>query len=70
MRTILRRLDKVGDLWEPVLGAGVDLEDCLDRLARRRRRLSLTSIPLPVPFKRRSLLRPNTYTLSDDDTSS
>jgi bifunctional non-homologous end joining protein LigD len=33
IRTIRKRIDKVGDLWEPVLGEGVDLEDCLNRLA-------------------------------------
>ncbi|MGE5138281.1 MAG: DNA polymerase domain-containing protein, partial [Rudaea sp.] len=32
MRTIFRRLDRFGDLWRPVLGPGIDLEACLDRL--------------------------------------
>jgi hypothetical protein len=27
------RIDKVGDLWEPVLGRGIDLEKCLAKLA-------------------------------------
>jgi bifunctional non-homologous end joining protein LigD len=32
IRTIPRRLDKVGDLWEPVGGPGIDLEGCLERM--------------------------------------
>jgi bifunctional non-homologous end joining protein LigD len=32
MRTIGKRLDKLGDLWKPVLGPGIDLAACLDRL--------------------------------------
>jgi bifunctional non-homologous end joining protein LigD len=32
MRTMRKRLDKVGDLWEPVLGPGIDLVTCLERL--------------------------------------
>ena len=35
IRTMLRRLDRVGDLWGPALGPGVDLAACLDRLPRR-----------------------------------
>jgi bifunctional non-homologous end joining protein LigD len=35
MRTLPRRLDAVGDLWKPVLGPGIDLPACLDRLASR-----------------------------------
>jgi bifunctional non-homologous end joining protein LigD len=35
IRTIPKRLDKVGDLWTPVLGEGVDLEACVTRLASR-----------------------------------
>ncbi len=34
IRTLARRVDKVGDLWAPVLGPGVDLSDCLERLSR------------------------------------
>jgi bifunctional non-homologous end joining protein LigD len=34
MRTLPRRIDKVGDLWKPVLGQGVDLSACLNRLAK------------------------------------
>ncbi len=30
--TISKRLDKVGDLWKPVLGPGIDLQACLERL--------------------------------------
>jgi bifunctional non-homologous end joining protein LigD len=32
MRTMAKRLDKIGDLWAPVLGPGVDLMACLGRL--------------------------------------
>lgn len=32
LKTILKRLDKVGDLWKPILGKGIDLAKCLDRL--------------------------------------
>ncbi|MCI0681222.1 MAG: DNA ligase D [Gemmataceae bacterium] len=34
--TIQRRLDRVGDLWKPVLGRGVDLEKCLSNWQQRR----------------------------------
>jgi hypothetical protein len=34
IRTIPRRLDRLGDLWGPVLGPGVDLGACLERLER------------------------------------
>jgi bifunctional non-homologous end joining protein LigD len=34
MQSVPRRLDRVGDLWKPVLGRGIDLAACLDRLAR------------------------------------
>jgi bifunctional non-homologous end joining protein LigD len=34
IRTLPRRLARVGDLWQGVLGPGIDLADCLDRLAR------------------------------------
>jgi bifunctional non-homologous end joining protein LigD len=33
IRTLEKRLAKVGDLWEPVLGQGIDLPECLNRLA-------------------------------------
>jgi bifunctional non-homologous end joining protein LigD len=32
IRTMAKRLDKVGDLWKPILGPGVDLAECLERL--------------------------------------
>jgi bifunctional non-homologous end joining protein LigD len=35
IRTIPKRLDDMGDLWKPVLGPGIDLPACLDRLASR-----------------------------------
>jgi bifunctional non-homologous end joining protein LigD len=38
MATLPKRFDKVGDLWQPVLGPGIDLPDCLERLARKMRR--------------------------------
>ena len=28
----------IGDLWTPVLGEGIELEDCLNRLAKQSRR--------------------------------
>jgi hypothetical protein len=34
MRTIPRRLEKLGDLWTPVLGPGVDLARCLAQLTK------------------------------------
>jgi len=34
MKTIARRLDRVGDLWKPVLGRGIDLAQSIGRLAR------------------------------------
>jgi bifunctional non-homologous end joining protein LigD len=33
IRTMMQRLDSIGDLWSPVLGPGIDLPRCLDRLA-------------------------------------
>jgi bifunctional non-homologous end joining protein LigD len=33
IRTMKKRLDSVGDLWSSVLGPGIDLPRCLDRLA-------------------------------------
>ena len=35
IRTVPARVEKTGDLWAPVLGPGIDLSECLDRLARR-----------------------------------
>lgn len=32
IRTMPKRIDKIGDLWKPVLGRGIDLEACLGRL--------------------------------------
>lgn len=32
IKNILRRLDKVGDLWKPVLGKGIDMEKSLPKL--------------------------------------
>jgi len=37
MQTLPRRVDKIGDLWRPVLGPGIDLSACLARLASRLR---------------------------------
>jgi bifunctional non-homologous end joining protein LigD len=36
LRTVRKRVDKVGDLWKPVLGPGVDLAKTLDRLSAQR----------------------------------
>jgi bifunctional non-homologous end joining protein LigD len=33
IKTMPSRLEKHGDLWKPVLGKGIDLHKCLDRLA-------------------------------------
>lgn len=33
IKTMLKRLEKVGDLWEPVLGKGIDLVKCLEMLS-------------------------------------
>jgi bifunctional non-homologous end joining protein LigD len=35
IRTVPKRLKRVGDLWRPVLGEGVNLEQCLARLASK-----------------------------------
>jgi bifunctional non-homologous end joining protein LigD len=32
IKTTRRRVEKVGDLWEPVLGKGIDIKACLSRL--------------------------------------
>ena len=40
IRSVPDRIDKVGDLWAPVLGPGIDLAECLDRLASRAPRVS------------------------------
>ncbi len=34
IKNTLKRIDKVGDLWEPVLGKGIDLQQCLTKLAK------------------------------------
>jgi bifunctional non-homologous end joining protein LigD len=34
LRTMAKRLDRVGDLWAPILGPGIDLEDCLHRISQ------------------------------------
>jgi bifunctional non-homologous end joining protein LigD len=34
IRTMLARLEKVGDLWTPIQGGEIDLADCLQRLTR------------------------------------
>lgn len=35
IRTLPGRIDKIGDLWEPILGPGIDLQACLERLAKQ-----------------------------------
>jgi bifunctional non-homologous end joining protein LigD len=35
IRTMARRLERVGDLWQGVLGSGIDIQQVLERLARR-----------------------------------
>ena len=39
IRTMRTRLDRTGDLWRPVLSAGIDVIKCLDRLQRPIRKL-------------------------------
>jgi bifunctional non-homologous end joining protein LigD len=34
MKSMSRRLDRIGDLWKPVLGPGIDLSECLGRLLK------------------------------------
>jgi hypothetical protein len=34
IKTMPKRLEKVGDLWQRTLGPGIDLLDCLERLSR------------------------------------
>jgi bifunctional non-homologous end joining protein LigD len=34
IQTVRRRLDRVGDLWQPVLGVGIDLQNSLQRLQK------------------------------------
>ena len=34
IKTMAKRLDKVGDLWGRVLGPGVDLAGCVDRMSK------------------------------------
>ena len=36
IRTVPKRLKRIGDLWQPVLADGADLEQCLARLAKLR----------------------------------
>jgi bifunctional non-homologous end joining protein LigD len=40
IRTMLKHLDSVGDLWKPVMGPGLDLSDCLERLTALLKRES------------------------------
>jgi bifunctional non-homologous end joining protein LigD len=32
IKTFLKRLDRLGDLWKPILGPGIDILNCLKRL--------------------------------------
>jgi len=34
IKTLPKRLEKVGDLWQQTLGEGIDLLECLGRLSR------------------------------------
>jgi bifunctional non-homologous end joining protein LigD len=38
IRTLPRRLDKLGDLWKPILSQGIDLPTCLERLTSNLKR--------------------------------
>jgi bifunctional non-homologous end joining protein LigD len=33
IRTVLKRLEKIGDLWKPAIGKGIDLARCVERLS-------------------------------------
>lgn len=33
IRTVPKRIDRLGDLWSPVIGPAIDIEDCLGRLS-------------------------------------
>src|SRR5262249_44255262 len=33
IRTVPKRLDKIGDIWRPVLGPGIDVQRCLEKMA-------------------------------------
>jgi bifunctional non-homologous end joining protein LigD len=35
MRTVGKRIDRLGDLWKPVPGAGVDHVACSERLVNK-----------------------------------
>jgi bifunctional non-homologous end joining protein LigD len=37
IRTVLKRVERLGDLWSPVLGRGVDLEHCLEQFSESLR---------------------------------
>jgi bifunctional non-homologous end joining protein LigD len=38
IRTMPRRLERVGDLWKPILGPGIDLAACLEKLTKLKKR--------------------------------
>ena len=38
LQPMARRLDRVGDLWQPALGAGADLAACLTEISRQQRK--------------------------------
>ncbi len=40
IQTIPKRLQRVGDLWQAVLGPGIDLQHCLERLLQQTRKNS------------------------------
>ena len=31
IKTVPKRIEKLGDLWEPVIGKGIDLAKCLEQ---------------------------------------
>jgi hypothetical protein len=37
---VRQREDRIGDVWEPVLGPGIDLMKMLAKFSRERRRLT------------------------------
>jgi bifunctional non-homologous end joining protein LigD len=50
IRTVHERVAQLGDLWRPVLGPGIDLSDCLERLARRAPSMARAGAA-PVPIR-------------------
>ncbi len=35
IKNIFKRLDKIGDLWKGVLGTGINIEKCIDKISEK-----------------------------------